>query len=193
MKHNVLIFLICFVSFQAVAQEKIETDRPSETENPTIVPKGWLQFELGLQRELQKGNLPIYTLPTLLSKYGVSKKLELRLITEYTSLYHKHFTDTFGLFPVKLGFKYNLLEEKGMVPQTSVIVHTGFNRLASRYFKDHTFFAPEFRFTMQHTLTDKLSLGYNLGAEWEQTNEPSTFIYTLAPGIELGEKMVRLY
>jgi hypothetical protein len=189
MKHGFIASLVCFLWMTATAQErdKIETDRPNQTESPSIVPKGWLQVELGIQRELYAGSVPLYTLPTVLLKYGVSKKFELRLITEYTTSYHQHFTDTFGLSPIKVGFKYNLLTEKGFLPQTAVIVHSGFNRLASKYFKGYTFFAPQFRFTMQHTLTDKIDLGYNLGAEWESTNEKPDWIYTLAPGMELGE------
>jgi hypothetical protein len=183
-----IAFLVSVSASAQDQQDKIETDRPNESQSPTIVPKGWLQFEAGFRRELNQVGLPLYTLPSLLSKYGVSKKLELRLLTEYASFYHKHLTDTFGLEPVTIGVKYNLLEEKGLRPQTSVVVQTGLNRLASEYYKGYTFFAPEFRFAMEHTLSDKIKLGYNLGAEWEQTNEPATFIYTLVPSFELGEK-----
>jgi hypothetical protein len=89
---------------------------------------------------------------------------------------------------VRLGFKYNLFQEKGLRPQTSLIAHAGFNRAASKYFRNYTFLAPEFRFTMQHTLTSKLGLGYNLGAEWEETNAPPVWIYTFAPGFDITEK-----
>lgn len=189
MKQAFLLLSILTIGMHALAQEpedKIETDRPDQTESPSIVPKGWLQFEAGLNRE--KSDIgTLYTLPTLLSKYGVSKKFELRLITEYTSLYQNHFTDTFGLMPVRVGFKYNLLEEQGILPQTSIIAHTGFNRLASKHFKGLHFLAPEFRLTMQHTLSDHLSLGYNLGAEWEETGKQPDWIYTLAPGFSWAE------
>ncbi|HUQ97438.1 MAG TPA: transporter [Chitinophagaceae bacterium] len=189
------VLIICFLlvgALHAAAQEKdtlekIETDRPDQTESPTIVPKGWLQAELGVERKLEPEGF-LYTLPTVLTKYGVSKKLELRLLTENNSLYKHHLTDSFGLQPVKVGFKYNLLEEKGIVPQTSLLAHTGLNRLASRYFKGLSFFAPEFRLAMQHTLSDVVGLGYNIGAEWESTDEKPDFIYTLAPGFNLGER-----
>lgn len=189
MKPKRLLFLFCMTTLSAAGQddslEPIETDRPDQTESPSIVPRGWFQFELGLQRD--KGPAVLYTLPTVLSKYGISKKLELRLITENTSVYTKHFTDTFGIEPVRVGFKYNLLQEHGLIPQTSVIAHMGLNRVASKFFKDNTFLAPEFRITMQHTLSQKVGLGYNLGAEWEETNKPPYFIYTLAPGLSFAE------
>ena len=59
MKHYIIIGLLCLVSTMAVAQEKIETDWPDQTESPSIVPNGWIQFEIGLQRELYKGQLPL--------------------------------------------------------------------------------------------------------------------------------------
>ena len=41
---------------------------------------------------------------------------------------------------------------------------------------------------MQHTLSDKISLGYNLGAEWDGETPEPTFIYTLTSGFALSEK-----
>lgn len=42
---------------------------------------------------------------------------------------------------------------------------------------------------MQHTLSQKFSLGYNLGAEWNgETAEPA-FIYTLTTGCSISDKI----
>src|SRR5690606_5007127 len=49
--------------------------------------------------------------------------------------------------------------------------------------------APEFRFVMQHTLSDKVSFSYNLGAEWDGEVPDATFIYTVATGIELTHSL----
>jgi hypothetical protein len=89
MKQLVLAFIFWIISMSARAQEaleKVETDRPDQTESPSIVPKGWLQFETDLSREQYSDDV-LYTLPTLLSRYGLLKKLELRLITEYTNAF----------------------------------------------------------------------------------------------------------
>lgn len=51
------------------------------------------------------------------------------------------------------------------------------------------FFAPEFRFVMQHTVTEKMSFSYNLGAEWNGFTAEPTFIYTLATGYTLSNKL----
>jgi hypothetical protein len=185
-KHLLTVVFLFSSAITAIAQEKIETDRPDQTETPFTVPKGWWQFEVGLTKEkLSYGSL--YTLPTILSKYGVSEKFELRLITGYTSHYTTKFTDTFGLSPVQVGFKLGLVEEQGIIPKISFIAHTGLSRLASKYYRGSSFFAPNFRFTMQHSLSDRVGLGYNLGAEWGDTRDNPIWIYTLAPGFNIGE------
>ena len=40
---------------------------------------------------------------------------------------------------------------------------------------------------MQHTITNNVSLGYNLGVEFEGYDDP-VLIYTFAPGISLSDK-----
>jgi hypothetical protein len=52
-----------------------------------------------------------------------------------------------------------------------------------------TYYAPSFRFNMQHTLNNKFSLAYNLGAEWDGENAEPTFIYTLTSGMSITEKL----
>ena len=42
---------------------------------------------------------------------------------------------------------------------------------------------------MQHTLSDKLNLGYNLGAEWDGFSAEPTFVYTLTTGYSITEKL----
>lgn len=41
---------------------------------------------------------------------------------------------------------------------------------------------------MQHTITKNISLGYNLGVEFDGTSANHVFIYTFAPSINIDEK-----
>jgi hypothetical protein len=177
-------------------QEKIDTDRPDQTESAFTVPAGWLQGELGFAKE-RFGSatyiLNSWTLPTLLTRYGVSEKWELRLLTEYNRQGngHRFYKDTIGLLPVELGFKVNLVKEKGIIPRISLIGKTGFNRLSSRLYNPHfgSFFSPGFSFTFQNSLSEHAAIGYNLGVEWDDAKYyPPFWFYTFAPGFELGEK-----
>jgi hypothetical protein len=51
------------------------------------------------------------------------------------------------------------------------------------------YIAPSFRFTMQHTISDKMVLAYNLGAEWNGIEAAQTYIYTLTTGFSLTDKL----
>ena len=165
----------------------IQTDRPDQTECPFITPKGYLQFENGFSYEKVDRNSQEFVTPSILTKFGINDHFELRLITEF-SMQENDSEKISGINPVLVGFKVRLLEEKGIVPTTSFIGHLGLPKLASSELKA-TYYSPEFRFTMQHTLSDKQTLSYNLGAEWDGETPEPTFIYTLTTGFSFTEKI----
>ena len=41
---------------------------------------------------------------------------------------------------------------------------------------------------MQHTLTKKINLSYNLGSEWDGNTLEPTFIYTISTGYSISKK-----
>ena len=188
MKKITLLFFVFGIStIQAQINEPIQADRPDQTETPAIVPKGMFQVETGFIFQKNDENSNSNSLPTVLWKYGVNENFELRLITEFVS--EKNFDQkSDGFTPILIGFKVKLCEEKGIVPKTSFIGHIGLpNAASSRYKND--FVAPEFRFTMQHTLSEKFSLSYNLGFEWDGITPQSTFVYTLTTGYSINKKL----
>jgi hypothetical protein len=48
---------------------------------------------------------------------------------------------------------------------------------------------PDFRFSMSHTLSEKLSLGYNIGMEWESNTDFPIYVYTATVGAVLGPRI----
>ena len=172
----------------------IQLDRPDQTECPFITPTKYIQVENGCSFENIDANQKTYSHPSTLWKYGVNEKFELRLITELVT--EKNRTENItGLIPITFGFKTALFEEKGIFPKTSFIGHITTADFGSKEF--HTkYIAPSFRFTMQHTITDNISLGYNLGAEWNGETAEEIYIYTLTTGISITNKLgsyVELY
>lgn len=165
----------------------IQLDRPDQTECPFITPKKYIQVENGFTYENLNIQSKSYSYPSTLWKYGINDKFELRLITELVT--EKKLGDTkTGLMPITVGFKTALLEEKGLLPKTSFIGHITTSKIGSREFQTK-YIAPSFRFTMQHTLTSKISLAYNLGMEWNGEDAQPTNIYTLTTGLALTEKL----
>ncbi|HEX2609115.1 MAG TPA: transporter, partial [Flavisolibacter sp.] len=138
-------FLTLFLAFllqsvEAQQSDKIETDRPDQTESPYVVPKKWLQFESGFNYEKDKEGYNTFVHPTLLSKLGLSSRFELRLITEVLTVQSPPIipfgtVSQTGLLPVQLGGKIALFEEKGARPKTSLIFHTTIPKIASSKFQ----------------------------------------------------------
>ena len=185
--YSTLLFLFLVLLVSAQSSEPIQADRPDQTETPAIVPKGMFQVETGFTFQKNDANSKAFSLPSTLWKYGVNENFELRLITEFLT---EEIGDSksSGFTPVYIGFKVKLAEEKGIVPKTSFIAHISLPNAASTIYKTD-FNAPEFRFVMQHTLSKKASLSYNLGYEWDGFTAEPTFIYTLTTGYSITEKL----
>ena len=182
-----MLFLLCTTLKAQV--EKIDTDRPDQTESAVTVPKNYFQAEFGFNKENISGRNYDLIYPTALFKYGLNR-FEFRLETTYRSSYEHLIPDpkwTNGFDPVVIGFKAALWEEKNLLPRTSLIIHLGLPFVASKSFRANHL-APAFRFTMQHSLTRSIGLGYNLGAEWDGFTKTPAWIYTLSTGFNLGEK-----
>ena len=184
-----ILLLLFIINFNATGQSlpPIQLDRPDQTESSFIVPKGYIQAENGFTYENINKEETTIIYPTTLWKYGLSKKFEFRLITELITEKQKSLITT-GLAQTKIGFKVNISQQKGIIPNTSLIVHLAVPSIASKSFRSN-YYAPSFRFTMLNTITKKLSLGYNLGAEWDEKTHTPTYLYTLTTGYELSERL----
>ena len=187
----VLVFLIGAVAVNSQQTGRMETDRPDQTESPFITKNKFIQGEFGFNIESKDG-LQTFVHPTSLWKYGLSKKFELRIITEIVSEERplliprgNHYTN--GLLPIQIGGKLALVEEKGLLPKIAFLFHVATAKIASKKFRTSKW-APNFRFTMQNTLSENIGLGYNLGAEWDGESNTPFWVYTIAPGFNIGKK-----
>ena len=165
----------------------IQIDRPDQTECPFITPEKYIQIENGLTFETFDQSQTSFYYPSTLWKYGVNEKFELRLITEFVSE-KRNINTTTGFLPITIGFKTSLVEERGIIPKISFIGHITTSKIGSKEFQAK-YISPSFRFTMQHTLSESISLAYNLGAEWNGENAEYNYIYTLTTGFSLTDKI----
>ncbi len=162
----------------------IQTDRPDQTETPFTVPDNRIQIENGFSFEKLNDSTQSFTLPTILFKLGLNERFEIGIISEFTV--SPNSIESYGLNPVTVRFKEKITDEKGVVPTTSFIGYLAIPQFATENYKAK-WFTPAFRFTMQHTLTDRITLGYNIGAQWEDQSPEPIFIYTLTTGISLTD------
>jgi len=191
-----LLFLLVSISNITSAQtiQPIQTDRPSQSESPYTVPKYYIQLENGFLKETRNSSSSIIYYPSTLWKYGINERFEFRFITELASEKVDDHT-TSGLKPITIGLKVNLFESKGILPMTSFIGYLATSGIGSKDFAT-TYYAPTFKFAMLNTLSDKITLGYNIGAKWDGESAEPTFLYTLNTGCSITDKLggyVELY
>lgn len=207
-KRSTLLLLFCFVSFsqtllsQGESSEPAElvTDRPDQTESATIVPPGSLQVETGVtfssdSRGLEDGvdREQSLALATTLVRIGLLKNLELRLIGQH-SQNQSNFAQglggerkTSGVSDLAIGGKFGVTEEDGLIPQIALNLHMALPIGGDNYRPQMA--VPDFRLLFAKTLTDDLSLGLNLGAEYGGDQPDGTFVYTLSLAMGLSDKL----
>ena len=199
----ICISILLLMSLQSFSQEgqderlknPLVTDRPDATEASSTVGKGVLQFETGgLYTSFEKNNIQSeeYTYNTMLIRYGVLDNLELRLgwdfIEGVTSVNGNKLDNvTNGLSPLLLGMKLDIAKENGCMPEIALIGHV-FPVFSAAADHRPEYTGVDFRFSLAHTLSEKSSLGYNIGAEWGNDSPEATGIYTLAYGYSISEK-----
>ena len=192
---KLLLFLIngLLLSLFATAQEnppELITDRPDQTESSAIVPLKSLQIETGfVMEQITSGNITMnsYTYNTTLLRYGLLENFELRMGLEYLGNNTPDDSPS-GLGPLYTGFKAKIMNENGWKPGVAFLAGLNLPFTASDYYAPENT-AAGMRFAFSHTLSEKLSLGYNLGAEWDGTSASPGFFYSLALGIGLTERL----
>lgn len=167
--------------------EPLQADRPDQTECASLVPPGYIQAETGFLYEKVSPDARSFLYPSILWKYGVNDRFEVRLITE-AGMEEYGEERISGFYPLTVGFKTRLLDEDGIIPQTAFLGHLTSCMSGKEAFRPE-WLAPSFRLSMQHTLSDRLSLGYNLGTEWSGNSNEPTYIYSLASGISLTPQL----
>jgi len=200
MKKGLIILVAIFISsslFAQVENKTVEmiTDRPDATESSSVVPLHSIQIETGaFYKSFEENDFKseVYGYNTTLIRYGLLEKLELRLGWNFEehqfSLFGNENPNVLsGFSPLLLGVKVAISEEKGLLPEIGLLVHTYLPFTSSTDFNvENT--GVDFRFAFAHTLSEKSSLGYNLGAALGNDSSEASYIYTLSYGYSISEK-----
>ena len=197
-----LVFsLILSFSFLALSAQgdtpELITDRPDQTESASIVPRNSLQVETGFLFENDANDLfstQAITYNTTLLRFGLLENVELRAGLDYSSetisLNGNSFLTTYnaGLSPLYAGFKLKVTDESGWRPRIAFLGGIVFPFTAGENIRpDHS--AATMRFAFAHTLSDRFSIGYNLGAEWNGESTVPGYFYSAALGIGILDKL----
>ncbi len=182
MKKFHLLFCGLLIGTLAVAQDSnpINTDRPTQSASAFVLPKGNFQVEYGFIREEFTSDVIATTYFNGLFRYGLFEGAELRLTQ---NILQNKFLDskTSGLSPLTLGTKVHLVEERGALPQMSIIGQVTLETGEEGFQPDSPI--TEFRLNFQNTLSDKVSLGYNIG----YTDQDVDFLYSIVLGYAFAD------
>lgn len=181
------VVMMLLVQYAKAQEDKVVADRPSETQTPQLTAPKYLQIEAGIHKEASGPDYTLYH-PRSSVKYGLSKKVELRAeIGSYSAKAFSKNEYKYGLMPVQVGFKAALLEEKGALPQTTLMGMAGIPTWASNDHKvPHVF--PQLRLLMENKWSEQWELDYNVGAEWNGTETTPQWIATIEPQLTLNNK-----
>jgi hypothetical protein len=190
------LLLLSFLTGTGLAQDEIPelvTDRPDQTESASTVPEGTVQIEIGLlvsRRQETFADVDAVEVPATLVRVGLSENWELR------AGWAGHVSidgaaegfDVSGFGDAELGFKYRFRDERGPAPEMALLVSTSVPAGDEELSTDEL--EPALRLAFAHTLSERLSLGYNLGIGWEEVLGSAlySYVYTAALGIGLGER-----
>lgn len=200
MKKIVFIpFLLMFAAIYAQEGETtpaMVTDRPDATESPLTVPKGFVQIEAGgFYTSYEENNVKseTYGYNTTLIRYGVLDNFEFRLgwnfeETRFSNNGQEASNVLSGFTPLLAGVKVEVADEDGWKPQIGLLGHLYLPFTAGTDYRPETTGA-DFRFSLAHTLGEKSSLSYNVGAAWGSDSPEIAYIYTLSYGYSVAENV----
>ena len=179
---------------------ELVTDRPDQTESAEVLPRGFVQLELGwtFSHEDEGGfEADSLSVPEVLARIGLGNRFELRLGWDgiaFDEVEGPGFAfDDEGAGDASIGFKVKLRDERGRSPAIAILAETSVPVGEDGFTSDE--FDPSARVSIAHTLSDRLSLGWNVGASLATDvgddgaeHTLSSALYTVALGIGISDR-----
>lgn len=184
MKSGLAILLLA-ISFSALGQ--INTDRPTQSFSPFVMPKGKVQAELGFLSERPNANLDTYNVTYLnaLLRVGVLEWMELRITENYLGL-RSDSESVNGISPTTIGAKFHFMDEDGARPQMGLLAGVTLANGQKIFKANET--VQDIRILFQNSLSDKVSIAYNIGT-YRSSSTNAVGLYTLTFGFSMSDKL----
>lgn len=175
------------------AQDVIITDRPTQTYGTSVLGKGAFIVETGMLFETTKldsgDKSKVYDYGTTFLRIGTGANIEFQIATSYGTFDPGDGrAQTTGLNPLKVGTKIHIATAKGAWPEMSFIGNILLPWIGEEDFRPD-YVTPDFRFIFLHTLSERFSLAYNIGMEWDGSTPNGAFVYTLMLGASLVDNL----
>lgn len=177
-------FAFLLLGLGIFSKAQINTDRPTQSASAFVLPQGEIQAEVGFLSERPFKRVDLYNVQYLntLIRVGVLNGVELRLTQNFLGT-RINGEGPNGLSPTTLGTKIHLLEENAGIPQISVIGQVTLANGGKGFESDVS--TKEMRLNFQNTISDRVSLGYNIGGIWAGS-ENTLGLYSVVLGISIA-------
>lgn len=150
---HLLIAVCCLMLHaQTLAQQPLNSDRPDQSDGVATVPEKMIQIENGVTAAKET------LLNNLMIRYGIGKTTEARILIDAG-----HEAGRGGLKPVTISLKQQLLVQRGILPAITLVGYITPGELASPDYKGESL-AVEVKLAFENQLSERFSVGYNLGA-----------------------------
>ena len=183
----IVSFLVLVIAINVRSQDSLHfsVDRPGISDYPTIVPKGNLQIESGMEYYKREGHRSIF-LPTVMLRTAVSKRIEIRITNRLLRVdsaadQGNHDYYYFGAIDVKA----LLIREHRMRPATSILVGYSMTPATTRKLSG-PMWGDYVLLLLENTLSDRLLLNYNVGVFWDGKDSRLSEMYSFCIEWELG-------
>lgn len=148
--------------------DPLVTDRPDQTESPSVIQPGFFQFEGGFtvagerEGEVRESSIAV---PQILLRVGLAPRLEARIgiggwMRRSVTLGGMDLDQT-GFGDISMGAKLRLLEGGSSRPEVAVIGTATIPTGSPEFGAERVI--PELRFAAAHSLSERVSLGANVG------------------------------
>lgn len=202
MANKFFIFVISIIMINRTAQSQgLGNDMLRQTISVQTIPKKWLQMETGIGLQISKvfsSRTTMYSHPSLSTRYGLNKRVELRFSSAFLSRHYKfsNATETrkqtiSGWNNIQIGGKISILQNFKKLPDISFTAHYRINnkdwRGRSGPITD-TINGGNFRFSFQNRFSENFQLDYSAGIDWISWKSHERYIYTMSPLLHFNEK-----
>tara|TARA_R110002072_G_scaffold111947_2_gene240682 strand:+ start:4741 stop:5484 length:744 start_codon:yes stop_codon:yes gene_type:complete len=182
-KINTLLFLfITLISFS----QNIITDRPDQIKDSSTVSFKSLQIEMGILL-LRSNGIQSNAYPSVLWRYGVSEKFEVRLLTQFET--NKTLNSSLkngGISDLQIGAKIQLFKKENVNTEIAFLSHLIIPTAKREITNDKL--GTINKLSISHSVSEKVSVGYNVGYDYFE-KEKGNLTYSLSFGFSLSEKL----
>lgn len=191
MRKGILLILLISTASFCLAQDELPTvvpDRPGNTYGADVTQHHKITWDNGFAFESNEGS-PFWTLNSTIVRYGLFENVELRVGTDFVWPHDETSEKpTIGISPLTVGTKIKLYESSSWLPSVGLLAqlkspHVGTKVLLPSYL------APSMYAIFEHSIGERFSICYNVGAEWDgETPDPQTFL-SLSLGYSFTESL----